>query len=69
MKGKLITSKVPVIIGNTGETYVLVDPRVGTALRAASPVMCASAASAEARRKRRFSMIHNTLGLVRPIDN
>ena len=52
--GSLATRKVPMIIGNPGETYVLIDPGVGTALRAASPFTSASAASAEGRCKITF---------------
>ncbi|PTU17963.1 hypothetical protein P175DRAFT_0444972 [Aspergillus ochraceoroseus IBT 24754] len=54
VKGHLITRKVPVIIGNPGETYVLIDQGVGSALRAASPCTAASAASAEDRCKLTF---------------
>ena len=49
--GNLVTSKVPIIIGNPGETYVLIEPGVGSALRAASPYISASAASTEERCK------------------
>ncbi|OJD16311.1 hypothetical protein AJ78_03523 [Emergomyces pasteurianus Ep9510] len=54
VKGNLVTRKVSVIIGNLGETYVLIDPAVGSALRAASPFASASAASAEDRCKLTF---------------
>ncbi|KUM57012.1 hypothetical protein ACN42_g10183 [Penicillium freii] len=47
VKENLITSKVPVIIGDPGETYVLIEQGVGSALRAASPFISSSAASAE----------------------
>lgn len=53
-RGNLVTSKVPIIIGNPGETYVLIEQGVGSALRAASPYISASAASAEERCKLRF---------------
>jgi hypothetical protein len=46
-RGNLVTRKVPVIIGDPGETYVLIEQGVGSALRAASPFISASAASAE----------------------
>lgn len=46
-KGNLVTREVPVIIGNPGETYILVDPGVGSALYTASPFASTSAASAE----------------------
>ncbi|KAJ5715408.1 uncharacterized protein N7483_012589 [Penicillium malachiteum] len=36
-RGNLITKKVPVIIGNPGEAYLLIDTGVGSELRAASP--------------------------------
>ncbi|KAJ5678682.1 hypothetical protein N7462_006926 [Penicillium macrosclerotiorum] len=49
--GDLVTRKVPVIIGNPGETYVLIDPGVGSALCAASPFTSASAAISEDRCK------------------
>ncbi|CAG8217649.1 unnamed protein product [Penicillium salamii] len=52
--GNLVTRKVPVIIGNPGETYVLIEQGVGSALRAASPFTLASAASAEDRCKLTF---------------
>lgn len=52
--GNLVTSKVPIIIGNPGETYVLIEQGVGSALRAASPYLSASAASAEERCKLTF---------------
>ncbi|KAJ5724391.1 hypothetical protein N7493_006119 [Penicillium malachiteum] len=32
----LVPKKVPIIVGNPGETYVLIDPGVGTAIRAVS---------------------------------
>lgn len=38
---------MPVIIDNRGESYVLVDPGVGSALCAASAVTIASVATAE----------------------
>ncbi|KAJ5195668.1 hypothetical protein N7449_006147 [Penicillium cf. viridicatum] len=50
-RGNLVTRKVPVIIGNPGETYVLIEKGVGSALRAAIPT---SAASAEDRCKLTF---------------
>lgn len=53
-KGHLVTRKVPVIIGNPGETYVLIDQGLGSALRAASPCTSASTASAEGRCKLTF---------------
>ncbi|KAL4807922.1 hypothetical protein BDV18DRAFT_136379 [Aspergillus unguis] len=52
--GNLITRKVPCISGNPGESYVLIDPEIGSALRAASPLAPASAASAEERCKVTF---------------
>jgi hypothetical protein len=42
---------VPVIIGNPGETYILIEQGVGSALRAASPYIPASTASAEEKCK------------------
>ena len=53
-RGNLVTRKVPIIIGNLGEAYVLIDPEVGTALCAASPTASASAASADDRCKLTF---------------
>lgn len=47
MRGNLVTRKVAVIVGEPGETYVLIEPGVGSALRAASPFTSASPASAE----------------------
>jgi len=52
--GNLVAKKVPIIIGNPGEAYILIDPGVGGALRAASPFTSASAASAEDRCKLTF---------------
>lgn len=52
--GNLATTKVPVFIGNPGETYVLIGTGVGTALCAASPFTSTSAASAEDRCKLTF---------------
>jgi hypothetical protein len=52
-RGNLVTRKVPIIIGNLGETYVLIEQGVGSALRAASPFM-SSAASAKDRYKLTF---------------
>ena len=46
-RGNLVVRKMPIIIGNPGETYVLIDPGVGSALCAASPIASASAASIE----------------------
>lgn len=40
--GQLVVDKVPVIVGNPGEAYVLTDPKVGNALHAASPLMSAA---------------------------
>lgn len=54
MRGNLVVRKVPIIIGNPGETYVLIDPGVGSALCAANPVESASAASIEDRCKLTF---------------
>lgn len=54
MRGTLVTRKVPIIVGDPGETYVLIEPGVGSALRAASPFTSASAASAEDRCKLTF---------------
>jgi hypothetical protein len=53
-RGNLVTRKVPIIIGNPGETYVLIEQGVGSALRAASPFISTSAASAEDRCKLTF---------------
>ncbi|KAJ5796190.1 uncharacterized protein N7518_004730 [Penicillium psychrosexuale] len=46
-RGNLVTRKVPVIVSDPGETYVLIEQGVGSTLRAASPFISASAASAE----------------------
>lgn len=54
VRGNLISRKVPVIIGDPGETYVLIEPGVGNALRAASPFTSTYAASAEGRCKLTF---------------
>lgn len=44
----MVVRKVPGIIGNPGQSYVLIDPEVGSALRAAAasrPVVAANSAS------------------------
>jgi hypothetical protein len=41
-RGNLVTRKVPVVIGDPGETFVLIEQEVGSALRAASPFMLVS---------------------------
>lgn len=48
-RGDLVVRKVPIIIGNPGEAYILIDPGVGSALRAASLFTSASAIRAEDR--------------------
>lgn len=53
-RGNLVVMKEPIIIGNPGEAYVLIDPGVGSALCAASPFTSASAARAEDRCKLTF---------------
>ncbi|KAJ5245570.1 hypothetical protein N7489_005666 [Penicillium chrysogenum] len=53
-RGNLVTRKVPIVIGNPGETYVLIEQEVGSALRAASPFISTSVASAEDRCKLTF---------------
>ncbi|PKY07148.1 hypothetical protein P168DRAFT_287646 [Aspergillus campestris IBT 28561] len=55
-KGKLVTEKVPVIVGGPGEAYVLIYPEVGSALRAAAsqPHVSTSAASTQERCKLTF---------------
>ncbi|CAG8069883.1 unnamed protein product [Penicillium salamii] len=53
-RGNLVTRKVPIFIGNLGETYVLIEKELGSALRAASPFISTSAASAEDRCKLTF---------------
>lgn len=45
--GNLVTKKVPIIIGNPGEAYVLIEQDVGNTLRAASPPTSALTASAD----------------------
>lgn len=52
--GNLASRKVPVIIGNPGQAYVLIETWVGNALRAASPFASPSAAIAEDRCKVTF---------------
>lgn len=52
--GNVATRKVPVIIGNPGETYVLIEQGVGSALHAASPFALASAAGVKDRCKLTF---------------
>ncbi|KAJ5159053.1 uncharacterized protein N7500_008704 [Penicillium coprophilum] len=52
--GNLVTRKVPVVVGDPGETFVLIEQEVGSALRAASPFISVSAASAEYRCKLTF---------------
>ena len=53
-RGHLIIRRVPIIIGNPGESYVLIDRGVGNALGAASPCMSSSAAGAGDRCKLEF---------------
>lgn len=55
-RGNLVTEKVPVIIGDPGEAYVLVYPEVGRALRAAAsqPHVSAVAPGIEERCKLTF---------------
>jgi hypothetical protein len=53
-RGNLVTRKVPIIVGNPEETYFLIEQGVGSALRAASPLISASVASAEDRCKLTF---------------
>ncbi|PYI36316.1 hypothetical protein BP00DRAFT_421654 [Aspergillus indologenus CBS 114.80] len=45
----MTTRKVPIIVGDSGETYVFIEPGVGSVLRAASPFTSASATCAEDR--------------------
>jgi hypothetical protein len=52
-QGKPVSTKVPAIIGNPGETYVLIYPEIGRALRAGSP-RYASASGVEERCKLTF---------------
>ncbi|KAJ5496426.1 hypothetical protein N7463_008413 [Penicillium fimorum] len=59
--------KVPVVVGYPGETYVLIEQKVGSTLRAANPFTLASTTGAEDRCKLTFSMIRNTLGLNRRV--
>lgn len=54
VRGNLVTRKVPIIVGDPAETYILIEPGVGSALRAASPFISASATSAEDRCKLTF---------------
>lgn len=54
VRGNLVTRKVPIIVGDPGEAYVLIEPGIGSALRAASPFASASAARAEDRCKLTF---------------
>ncbi|KAJ5535391.1 hypothetical protein N7527_001645 [Penicillium freii] len=53
-RGNVVTRKVPIIIGNPGEAYILIEREVGSALRAASPFISTSTASAEDRCKLTF---------------
>ncbi|XBQ93277.1 hypothetical protein V6000_008747 [Aspergillus fumigatus] len=57
-RGNPVARKVPIIIGNPGEAYILIDSGVGSALCAASPFTSASASRAEDRCKLMVS--HNT---------
>lgn len=52
--GNLVTRKVPVMIGDPGETYMLIEQEVGSALCATSPFISASVASVEDRYKLTF---------------
>ena len=53
-RGHLITQRMPIVIDNPGESYVLIDRGVGNALGAASPCMSSSAAGAGDRCKLEF---------------
>ena len=53
-RGNLVTRKVPMIISSLGETYILIDPGVGTSLYATTPFTSASIASVEGRYKLTF---------------
>ena len=64
-RGNIITRKVPIIIGNPGETYILIEEGVGNALRAASPFISTSAACVKIDVNSRFSTIRNTSVSVR----
>lgn len=75
LNGKLASRKVSIIVGNPGETFVLIDPGVGTAIRDASPFASPSAASAESRCKITFfhdsqhfgfGWSSNRLGFIQP---
>lgn len=63
-RGNLVTRKVPIIIGNPGETYVLIETGIGSALRAASPLHFLPRLVLKIDANLHFFMIHNTLGLV-----
>lgn len=63
--GKLVTRKVPAIIGNPGQSYVLIHPAVGVALRAgatgdSSQVATASASAARVGDTCALSFFHNS---------
>ncbi|KAJ5177555.1 uncharacterized protein N7500_000254 [Penicillium coprophilum] len=53
-RGNLLTKRVPIIIGDPGEAYVLLEKEVGSALSAADPSASAFIASAENRCKLTF---------------
>ncbi|PWY81549.1 hypothetical protein BO94DRAFT_145057 [Aspergillus sclerotioniger CBS 115572] len=60
LKGNLITEKVPVIVGNPGETYVLIDPEVGSALRAAASQLQVSAPAASIQERYKLTFFHDS---------
>lgn len=53
-KGNQVTEKVPAVICNPGESYVMIEPRVGNALRAASPSTASSPGPAGDKCKLKF---------------
>ncbi|CAG7979812.1 unnamed protein product [Penicillium salamii] len=59
-KGERITTKVPIIIGDPGESYVLVYKEHGDAFRAARPPIPASSASVQDGYRLRLTFFHDS---------
>lgn len=57
-KGSLITERVPAIIGDPGEAYVLIPPFVGHAFRAA--ISSALALPADTEEQCKLTFFHDT---------
>ena len=58
VKGKPVSTKVPIVIGNPGESYVQIDPEIGWAFHAGSLHNSPSATNVEGRC--RLTFVHET---------